>query len=418
MGGVSNERHARLLPVAEDARVAPIELFFDLVFVFSLTQVTTLMAHDLTSRGMIRGLLLLALLWWCWVGYAWLGNVVQADEGLGRVAMFGAMGAMFVLAITVPESFHDRPGGLYGPIVIAFAYLAVRLLHLAMFFILSKEDLGLRTQVWRFAPSVIGSTALLLVASQLHGTPQTLTWVGVLIVDYVGVILGGASGWRLRSASHFAERHGLIVIVALGESIVATGLAVAGAPISAEIIGAGVLGLALAACVWWAYFDVSSIAAERVLRLSEGEARARLARDAYSYLHLPMVAGIVLMALGLEEVLLSVGGLNDHDLADPLAPLSAAALYGGVTLFLFGYVGFKYRTWHEVSVPRLVVGVLLLALIPVAAAIPAMAALALVTAVMVVAIATEAVRYRELREAVRHDDDPAAALHGREVGTG
>jgi low temperature requirement protein LtrA len=415
MSGVSNERHPRLLPVAEDARVAPIELFFDLVFVFSLTQVTTLMTGDLTSRGMIRGLLLLALLWWCWVGYAWLGNVVQADEGMGRVAMFGAMAAMFVFAISVPEAFDDKGHGLQGPVVVAFAYLAVRVLHLFMFFLLSKDDRALRLQVWRFAPSVIGSTALLLVASQLHGTAQTLTWVGVLIVDYVGVILGGASGWRLRSASHFAERHGLIIIVALGESIVATGLAVAGVPISWPIISAGILGLALAACIWWAYFDVSSIAAERVLRLSEGEARARLARDAYSYLHLPMVAGIVLMALGLEEVLASVGGLRHHELSDPLRALSAAALYGGVALFLFGYVGFKLRTWHEVSVPRLVVGGLLLALIPAAATIPALAALALVTAVMVVAIATEAVRYQELREAVRHDDDPTAALHAREI---
>jgi low temperature requirement protein LtrA len=129
-----------------------------------------------------------------------------------------------------------------------------------------------------------------------------------------------------------------------------------------------------------------------------------------------MVAGIVLMALGLEEVLASVGGLRHHELSDPLPTLSAAALYGGVALFLCGYVGFKYRTWHEVSVPRLVVGVLLLALIPVAAAIPALAALALLGGVMVVAIATEAVRYRELREQVRHDD-PAAALHGRQVGT-
>ena len=417
MSGVSNERHARLLPVAEDARVAPIELFFDLVFVFSLTQVTALMASDLSSRALIRGLLLLALLWWCWVGYAWLGNIVQADEGLGRVAMFGAMAAMFVLAISVPEAFDDRLGGLDGPVVLAFAYLAVRVLHLFMFFLLSKDDHGLRVQVWRFAPSVIGSTALLLVASQMEGRAQTLTWVGVLIVDYVGVMLGGASGWRLRSASHFAERHGLIIIVALGESIVATGLAVAGVPISWPIIGAAVLGLALAACVWWAYFDVSSIAAERVLRLSEGEARARLARDAYSYLHLPMIAGIVLMALGLKEVLASVGGAHGLELSDPLETLAAAALYGGVALFLFGYVGFKFRTWHQLQVPRLLVGILLLALIPVAATIPALAALALLTAVMVVTIAAEAVRYMELREQVRHDD-PTAALHGREVGAG
>jgi low temperature requirement protein LtrA len=282
MAAVNEARHARFLPVSEEARVAPIELYFDLVFVFSLTQVTALMADDLTGRGIVRGLLVLALLWWSWVGYAWLGNVVQADEGLGRVAMFGAMAAMFVLALTVPEAFEDMAGGLDGPIVVAFAYFAVRVLHLVMFFGLSKEDPGLRRQVWRFSPSVLGSTAVLLVASQLEGTAQTLTWAAALIVDYVGTMLGGASGWRLRSASHFAERHGLIVIVALGESIVAIGVGVAGVPISWPIIAASILGLAVAGSVWWGYFDVVSIVAERELRRLRGEERARLARDAYS----------------------------------------------------------------------------------------------------------------------------------------
>ena len=207
--------------------------------------------------------------------YAWLGNVVQADEGMGRVAMFGAMAAMFVLALSVPEAFNDLPGGLSGPVVVAFAYLAVRLLHLTMFWLAAREDddYGLRGQLIRFAPSVLGSTALLLVASQLDGRAQTLTWVAVVAVDYVGTILGGASGWRLNSAGHFAERHGLIVIVALGESIVAIGLGVAKEPISWPVVGASVLGLTVAGCLWWAYFDVVAIVAERILRRAEGEER-------------------------------------------------------------------------------------------------------------------------------------------------
>jgi low temperature requirement protein LtrA len=407
-----------LLPVAEEARVTPIELFFYLVFVFSLTQVTALMAHDLTGRGILRGLLVLALLWWSWVGYAWLANVVQAEEGLGRVAVFGAMAAMFVLAVTVPEAFDDRTGGLDGPVVVAFAYLAVRVLHLVMFVLLSGDDPGLRRQVWRFSPSVIGSTAVLLVASQLEGTAQTLTWVGALIVDYLGTILGGASGWRLRSASHFAERHGLILIVALGESIVAIGVGVAGVPISWPIVLASVLGLTVAASLWWAYFDVVSIVAERMLRRAEGEARARLARDAYSYLHLPMVAGIVLLALGVEQVLEFVAESTVRELADPLPLLPLGALYGGVALFLFAHSAFKYRTWHQVTVRRLAVAVLLGALIPLAAELPALAALGLLAAVMAAMIASEAVRYSELREQVRHEDDPikAAEQHRADAG--
>ena len=401
---MTTERHPRLLPVSEEARVAPIELFFDLVFVFSLTQVTALMAHDLSGRGIVRGLLVLALLWWSWVGYAWLANVVQADEGLGRVAMFGAMAAMFVLALTVREAFDDRDGGLDGPIVVAFAYLAVRVLHLVMFFMLSKSDPGLRRQVWRFSPSVIGSTAVLLVASQLDGAAQTVTWAAVLIVDYLGTMLGGASGWRLMSASHFAERHGLIVIVALGESIVAIGVGVAGMPISWPIVAASVLGLTVAGSVWWAYFDVVSIVAERVLRRLQGEERARMARDAYSYLHLPMVAGIVLLALGIEQVLEHVGVTTLHGLSDPLPLLPLGALYGGVALFLLAHAAFKFRTWGQVTVRRMAVAVLLLALIRLAAELPALGALGLLTAVMVAMIATEAVRYSEFREQVRHEE--------------
>jgi low temperature requirement protein LtrA len=279
-------------------------------------------------------------------------------------------------------------------------------LHLVMFFVLSERDPGLRRQVWKFTPSVIGSTAVLLVASQLDGWPQTLTWVAALIVDYLGTILGGASGWRLRSASHFAERHGLILIVALGESIVAIGVGVADMPISWPIIVASVLGLTVAGCLWWAYFDVVSIVAERLLRRAEGEERARLARDAYSYLHMPMIAGIVLVALGMKKVLEYVGGVGQHELSDPLPLLPLGALYGGTSLYLLAHSAFKYRTWHKVTGRRLVVALLLGALVSLAAEIPALAALGLLAAVMSVMIATEAVQYSEVREQIRHEDDP------------
>ncbi|HEX5949749.1 MAG TPA: low temperature requirement protein A [Actinomycetota bacterium] len=397
------ERHPRLLPVPEGARVTPIELFFDLVFVFSLTQVTALMAGDLTGRGIVRGMLVLAVLWWSWTGYAWLANVVQAEEGLGRVAMFGAMAAIFVLALAVPEAFDDLPGGLPGPIVVALAYLAVRVLHVAMFVLASDEDPELRRQVWRFSPSAFGGAAVLLVASQLDGTAQTLAWVAALIVDYVGTILGGASGWRLRSASHFAERHGLIVIVALGESIVAIGVGVAHVPISWPIVVASVLGLTVAATLWWSYFDVVAIVAERVLRRAEGERRARLARDAYSYLHLPIVAGVVLAALGIEQVLHGVAE-DSLGLSEPLAMLPLAALYWGVAVFLLALSAFKYRTWRSLAVRRVVVAVLVIALGPLAAELPALAALGLLSAVLVAMVASEAVRYLEVREAIRHEE--------------
>jgi low temperature requirement protein LtrA len=411
---MSNGRHPRVQSVSEETRVTPIELFFDLVFVFSLTQVTALMADDLTGGDIARGMLVLALLWWCWVGYAWLGSVVRADEGIGRVAMFGAMAAMLVLALSVPEAFDDLPGGLSGPVVLAGAYLAVRLLHLAIFWLLGKEDPGLRRQLLRFMPSLLGSTTLLLVASQLDGRAQTLTWVAVVVVDYVGTMLGGASGWRLNSAGLFAERHGLILIVALGESIVAIGVGVAGLPISRPIVVASVLGLTIAGCIWWAYFDVVSLMAERVLRRAEGEERTRMARDAYSYLHLPMIAGIVLLALGLKKVLEFAGDEIHHDLSEALPGLPLAAMYGGVALYLLANVAFKYRIVRSANVHRMVAGVLLLALIPVAAEMPALAAPGLLTAVIVGVIAFEAVRFSEIREQVRHEEDAAVSRLGRD----
>jgi low temperature requirement protein LtrA len=228
--------------------------------------------------------------------------------------------------------------------------------------------------------------------------------VGAILVDYVGVMLAGASGWRLRSASHFAERHGLIVIVALGESIVAIGVGVTGIAISWPIIVGAVLGLAVAASVWWAYFDVVSIVAERVLRRLQGEERTRMARDAYSYLHLPMVAGIALLALGIEQVLDQLGHTSDGELSRSLPAVPLAALYGGVVLFLVAHAAFKYRTWHQVTVRRLVVAILLVVLMPAAMQLPALAALGLLAAAMIAMIATEAVRYSEVREQIRHED--------------
>ncbi|HWC71025.1 MAG TPA: low temperature requirement protein A [Actinomycetota bacterium] len=403
---VSEAPQRRIVSITEEARVTPLELFLDLVFVFAITQVTALMADDLTVRGVVQGLLVLGLVWWCWVGYAWLGAVVRADEGLGRVAMFGAMGAVFVLAITIPEAFRDIEGGLSGPVVVAFAYLAVRVLHLAIFWLAARaeEDHGLRNQLLRFAPSLAGSTALLLVASQLEGTPQIWVWVAVLVVDYVGTILAGASGWRLNSSGLFAERHGLIVIVALGESIVAIGLGISREPVSWPIIGASVLGLTVSACLWWAYFDVVALAGERLLRAAEGEARNRIARDSYSYLHLPMIAGIVLGALGFKKVLEYVADTSHHTLDEPLALVPLVAMYGGIALYLFAHVAFRFRNWHHVTMPRLVVGLALLGLIPAASRIAALAALGLLAAVMVGLITFEATHYAEFRERIRREE--------------
>jgi low temperature requirement protein LtrA len=391
----------RVTPTTADATVTPLELFFDLVFVFALTQVTAMMADDLSGEGVLRGMLILALLWWSWTGYAWLSNVVRADEGAVRLVLITAMAAMFVFALTIPEAFDDLPGGLHGPVVLAVCYFVFRLMHLVMFWVIARDDPGLRAQLLRFTPSMVGGTAMLLIASTLDGTAQTLAWAAALLADYLGTLLGGSAGWRLRSPSHFAERHGLILIVALGESIVAIGVGVAQLPISVPIVVASVLGLTLASALWWTYFDMSALKGERALAEEPEATRAALARDAYSYLHVPLVAGVVLTALGLKKVLEYVGDFSDHELSDPLKGVALYALFGGVVLYLLGHVGFKWRTGHEIGLSRLVPALVLTALVPVAAQVPALAALALLTTVMVATVSFETWRYAEHRRRLR-----------------
>ncbi|MGH3329265.1 MAG: low temperature requirement protein A [Streptomycetales bacterium] len=410
---MSAPHRPRLVAVDEGARVTSIELFFDLVFVFALTQVTALMAADPTAMGLVRGLLVLGLLWWSWVGYAWLFNVVRADEGAVRMVLFAAMATMFVLALAIPEAFDDLPGGLPGPVVVALCYFVFRALHLALFWIIGRDDPGLRRQLVRFTPSVVGGTALLLVASQFHAAAQTLLWALALLADYGGTFLGGASGWRLRSAGHFAERHGLILIVALGESIVAIGLRVAQEPVSWPIVLASALGLAVAAALWWAYFDIVALVGERVLAATPEEDRPRLARNAYSYLHLPLVAGIVLLALGMKKVLAFVSDTERHSLADPLTGLGLYALFGGVALYLLGLVAFRLCTMHTVNRQRVAVTIALLALLPLAGMIPALAALAVLAAVMIGLIGYEALRFAGVRHRVRHRDEVVVSEHQR-----
>ncbi|MGL4178633.1 MAG: low temperature requirement protein A, partial [Dermatophilaceae bacterium] len=258
-------RSPRVRVTSEGASVTPLELFFDLVFVFALTQVTALLADDPTLRGLVRGVLLLGVLWWCWVGYSWLSNLAQADEGVVRPAMFAGMATMFVAALAIPEAFDDRPGGLSGPVAFAVCYLMFRLVHLGLLWVVGAGDRELHRQLLRFVPSLAIGTSMLLVAANTSGTVQLWCWAAALAGDYLGTVAAGASGWRLRAPGHFAERHGLIVIVALGESIVSIGVGVTELPVSWPIVVGSVLGLGVAAALWWVYFDLTSRMAEHAL---------------------------------------------------------------------------------------------------------------------------------------------------------
>ena len=375
--------------VEEEYRVTSLELFFDLVFVFALTQVTALVAEDLTAIGMLRGLAVLMAVWWAWVGYAWLTNSVPIeDDDRARLVMFGAMTAMLVLALAIPHAFGDD-GVLFG-----FSYLVVTGLFLVLYAVSTRSDPDMNRAVLRLAPGVLAAPVLVAIAGFFDAGPvRAALWVVALTVTFLAPIVSGNSGWRVRP-THFAERHGLIVIIALGESLVALGLAASGRVLTAQDILAASLGVLLLGCLWWLYFDVVSLAAERRLHEVTGEERNALARDSYSYIHLVMVVGIVMIALGLKKVL-EYG-------SEPLSAIPAVTLFGGVAVYLLGHVAFRLRNLHTLNVQRLVVAVLLIALIPVGTVVSSYVSLAVVTAIATSLATYEAVKYSIRRQEIRH----------------
>jgi low temperature requirement protein LtrA len=391
----------------EHQSATPLELFFDLVFVFALTQVTAFMAHALKgpdgALGIAQGMLILALFWWGWVGYAWLCNLVRADEGVIRIIMMVAMTVMFLVALAIPEAFHDLDGGLDGPYVIAACYFAFRLTHVLLFWAYARDDAGLQRQLLRFFPTIILSTTFLVLGAGTHDdVHRTLFWLAAVFADYGGTFLGGSSGWRLRSAGHFAERHGLMVIIALGESIVAIGVGTEELAISWPIIAAGVAGIALAAGLWWIYFDISALKGEEALAEALRQGKVAMARDAYSLLHLPLVAGIVLLALGLKKTMEYVGDPAHHDLSDPLGSLASAALFGGVIIYLLGHIGFKLRTLGVLSKPRAALVVAVGLGWALAGDVPALLQVVLLALLVWLLAGFETFRYAEERARVRH----------------
>jgi low temperature requirement protein LtrA len=385
-------RAPRLTPVfRQGERVTPLELFFDLVFVLALTQSTALMAAEPTWEGLAKALLILGVLWWSWTGYAWLTSVVDPEEGVVRLVMFTAMAAFLVAALSVPEAF-DSLGLLF-----AMAYGVVRVSHIALFILASRDDPRLRQSVIGLAGGTAVGVGLLATASLFDGALQGALWGLALLLDMAEPYFFGAEGWTL-VPGHFAERHGLIVIIALGESIVAIGVG-AEIGIDAGVVAAAVLGIAVTAALWWLYFDVVALVSQRRLEQAPaGRVRNEMARDTYSYLHFPMVAGIVLLALGLKKTLGDVG--------EPLDTVPAVAMLGGTALYLLAHIAMRWRNIHTLNRQRLFCAALLVALVPAAVELPALATLGIVVAVLVTLIAYETRLYGEGRQRVRH---PAGA---------
>ena len=389
---MAEERQSRLsASLREEERVTPLELFFDLVFVLAITQCTAMMSHDPSWSGLAQGLLVLGMLWWAWTGYAWLTSVLDPEEGAVRLVMFGAIAALLLVSLCVPDAFGD--------LALAFAliYGVVRTAHIALFMLASPDDDGLRHSVITLAVSTAVAVSLLALASLFDGLAQGALWALALFLDMAGPYFFGSEGWKL-VPGHFAERHGLIVIIALGESIVAIGFG-ADHALDLGIGAAAVLGVALTAAMWWAYFDVVAIVAGRRLAKAEpGRVQNEMARDSYSYMHLVMVAGIVLVALGLKK---TIGHFDEH-----LEAVPAFALLGGLAIYLLGHVSFRYRHVHTINRQRLGLAIVLLILVPVATEVPALLALGVVNLLIWAMIAYETRIYGEGRHEVRR---PGAA---------
>ena len=389
MPGVSQPRTPRLTATRrEGERVTPLELFFDLVFVLAITQCTALMADHPTWEGLVQGLLVLGVLWWAWVGYAWLTSIIDPEEGAVRLVFFAAMAALLIAALCVPEAF-DGLG-----LVFALAYGAFRVAHIALFILASPDDDALRHSVLGLAVGTAVGVTLLATASLFDGLAQGALWALALFLDMAGPYFFGSEGWTL-VPGHFAERHGLIVIIALGESIVAIGIGAAGA-LDFGIGVVAVLGIAVAAAQWWTYFDVVAlISARRLTEAEPGKVQNELARDSYSYIHLILVAGIVLVALGMKT---AIGHADEHLHAE-----TAFALLGGTATYLVGLVAFRYRQAHTVNRHRLGLAIVLLFLVPVATAIPAWLSVGVVAVLLWAMIAFEHRHYGDKRVQLRHE---------------
>jgi low temperature requirement protein LtrA len=378
-----NVTRPRIAALDEEHGVTPRELFFDLVFVFGFTQVATLLAHEPTFAGIGRGMLVLAALWWAWASYAALTNAVDPEVNEVGAALLVALIAMFVAALVVPSVFGDD-GVLFG-----VAFLVVCAMHVTLYALAGRGNPDLLGAVLRLAPWTLLGATLILIAG-FTDDARVWLWVAALACAYGGGLLTGSSGWMVH-ASHFAERYGLVVIIAIGEAFISLGIGATGIDIGIGEVAAAILGLLVATSFWLAYFDFFSIRGEQILVNAEGATRVVLARDVYTYLHFPMIAGIVLLAFAMKNVIAHVG--------DELDWVVAFALCGGSAIYLLTYSAIRIRVERRfhLSRGRFTAALLFLLLLPIATMMPALVGLALVLVVWLGLHAYELIWWREAR---------------------
>jgi low temperature requirement protein LtrA len=377
-------------PLFDDRAVKPFELFFDLVFVFALTQVSHLLESHQSWVGFGEGALVIAALWLGWESYAWLGTSLDLEEGVVRIAMILVMGAMLIVALAVPEAIGDSAE------VFAVGYAFVRVMQLVIYAIASRGGDGLRGAVVALAPSATIGPAILLVGA-FSGVGSFAAWLlAAMVLEYGVMLVIDVSGFEL-APSYFSERHALIFIVALGEALISVGIGASGLDLSWSVGAATLLGFAIIVAIWWTYFDVNALAGQRQLAALEGVPQIRAAQHAYSYLHLPMITGVIFFSLGVKETLAH---------PDEIVPtMVAVAIAGGPALYLMAQVGFRARLGRSLSVPRVVAIMAFIALIGIADDVTAFTLLSSTAGVAVLLVTYEAWAHRAARHAVRHQGE-------------
>jgi low temperature requirement protein LtrA len=368
--------------VVGEERASPLELFFDLVFVFALTQVARVIAADPSFGGFARAAVLLAALWYAWICFAWLTNSVDLEDTIERVGVLLGAGASFLVALAVPAALSEDVWLFVG------AYFALRVLHVALYTYGLRDDRDARAAILRLAPTFIVGPALLFALPWVAEDWRLVILVAALAVDVSSPYLAGVSGFRVR-ARHFAERFSLFVILTLGETAIAIGTAAQRQGISAAETGAAALAFALAVTLWWAYFDIVALAAEERLSRAQSAERAVLARDAYTYIHYLLVAGVVVFAYGCMQMVTAA--------TEQMTTAGSVALCGGVALYQLGHSMFRLRMTRSYGVHHLAAAAASLALLAAAPQLPAILCGGLLGAIVLAALAWERYELRDLR---------------------
>jgi low temperature requirement protein LtrA len=395
----------QIAPSSDGDRATTLELFFDLVYAFAFTQVIAMMAHGVPPSCFVEGFIVLSLFWWSWCSYSWLANQAHADEGLVKGAFVVATVAIFIACIAIPDAFRTAPGseGLSAAAVVVTCYAVVRFTHLGVYLVAAGHDATLRRQIFvTLLTALLPTVALLCVGVAIGGAAQRWLWLAAVCYDFAAVLITAklTQGWRVQSAVHFAERYGLIVLLALGESIVAVAAGLGQAHLTWKVVVGAALSILIAVGLYFSYFDRVVGDLKEALEGARDRDRARLAEDAFTYLHFPIIAGIIVTALGVDLSMSHLGRTS-------IGTTAGWALAGGIAVFLGGTAAAIVRAGRAWPYCRFVAVVLFLCLAPVLALVSSLVAVAVTAAATLTLSLIEGMAGRRVRSS---PDSPAAIV--------